>query len=88
MYRVITEELRNHAPFTVFGALTGILLMVFCRRLSLFHILIAVDGTPSAWSFVVIFFFLFLSVWLPCCLSDIVFPLLFVKRAASRSQSS
>jgi hypothetical protein len=27
----------------------------------------------------VIFVFLFLSVWLPCCVSDIVFPLLFVK---------
>jgi hypothetical protein len=27
-----------------------------------------------------IFIFLFLSVWLPCCLSDIVFPLLFVKK--------
>ncbi|MHC1564599.1 MAG: hypothetical protein ACXQTF_04665, partial [Candidatus Hecatellaceae archaeon] len=28
-----------------------------------------------------IFLFLFLSVWLPCCLSDIVFPLLFVPPA-------
>jgi hypothetical protein len=27
-----------------------------------------------------IFIFLFLAVWLPCCLSDIVFPLLFVKK--------
>jgi len=27
-----------------------------------------------------IFLFLFLAVWLPCCLSDIVFPLLFVKK--------
>jgi hypothetical protein len=26
-----------------------------------------------------IFVFLFLAVWLPCCLSDIVFPLLFVR---------
>jgi hypothetical protein len=28
-----------------------------------------------------IFIFIFLSVWLPCCLSDIVFPLLFVRKA-------
>ena len=28
-----------------------------------------------------VFIFLFLSVWLPCCLSDIVFPLLFVRKA-------
>jgi hypothetical protein len=30
-----------------------------------------------------IFVFLFLAVWLPCCLSDIVFPLLFIRRVAS-----
>jgi hypothetical protein len=29
-----------------------------------------------------IFVFLFLAVWLPCCLSDIVFPLLFVRKVA------
>ncbi|MCD6300361.1 MAG: hypothetical protein J7L78_04275 [Dehalococcoidales bacterium] len=27
-----------------------------------------------------IFLFLFLAVWLPCCLSDIVFPLLFTRK--------
>ncbi|MCL0053196.1 hypothetical protein M1M86_01750 [Dehalococcoidales bacterium] len=27
-----------------------------------------------------VFLFLFLAVWLPCCLSDIVFPLLFVNK--------
>jgi hypothetical protein len=27
--------------------------------------------------------FLFISVWIPCCLSDIVFPLLFVRQVAS-----
>jgi hypothetical protein len=27
-----------------------------------------------------IFIFLFFAVWLPCCLSDIIFPLLFVKK--------
>jgi hypothetical protein len=32
----------------------------------------------------IIFVFLFLAVWIPCCLSDIVFPLLFIKRVASR----
>ena len=29
-----------------------------------------------------IFLFLFLAVWLPCCVSDIVFPLLFVRKVA------
>jgi len=31
-----------------------------------------------------IFIFIFLSVWLPCCLSDIVFPLLFVRKAETK----
>jgi len=30
-----------------------------------------------------IFVFLFLAVWIPCCLSDIVFPLLFVRQVAT-----
>jgi hypothetical protein len=30
-----------------------------------------------------IFVFLFLAVWLPCCLSDIAFPLLFIRKVAS-----
>ena len=46
---------------------------------SLFHVMMAVGTTVDWVLFVVIFFFLFLAVWLPCCLSDIVFPLLFVR---------
>ena len=47
---------------------------------SLFHIMMANGGAKSSLSYIVIFTFLFLSVWLPCCISDIVFPLLFVKK--------
>ena len=46
---------------------------------SLFHIIMALGSSPSWSSYIVIFFFLFISVWIPCCISDIVFPLLFVK---------
>jgi len=46
---------------------------------SLFHMLMAMGGQLSAWRAVGSFVFLFLAVWLPCCISDIVFPLLFVK---------
>ncbi|MFC1571206.1 hypothetical protein ACFL31_01475 [Candidatus Margulisiibacteriota bacterium] len=46
---------------------------------SLFHILMALAGTITWISTLVIFIFLFLAVWLPCCLSDIIFPLLFVR---------
>ena len=46
---------------------------------SLFHIIMALGQTLNWFSCIVIFFFLFLAVWIPCCVSDIVFPLLFVK---------
>ena len=46
---------------------------------SLFHIIMAVGKSLTWSSYIIIFFFLFLAVWLPCCISDIVFPLLFVK---------
>jgi len=47
---------------------------------SLFHIIMAVGDTLTWFSYVVVFFFLFFSVWIPCCISDIAFPLLFVKK--------
>jgi hypothetical protein len=46
---------------------------------SLFHIIMSLGETVDWLSYVVIFLFLFVSVWIPCCISDIVFPLLFVK---------
>ncbi len=30
-----------------------------------------------------VFLFLFVAVWIPCCLSDIVFPLLFIRKVAT-----
>ncbi len=45
---------------------------------SAFHIIMALSMPVSTMTLVLIGFFLFLSVWFPCCLSDIVFPLLFV----------
>jgi len=46
---------------------------------SSFHILMAAKGNISVTTALVILVFLFIAVWLPCCVSDIVFPLLFVK---------
>jgi len=48
---------------------------------SLFHIMMAKGEVLGAFSYVTIFLFLFLAVWIPCCVSDIVFPLLFVKES-------
>jgi len=50
---------------------------------SLFHILMALGNTIPILTMIVIFIFLFIAVWLPCCISDIVFPLLFVKDGKS-----
>lgn len=46
---------------------------------SSFHILMAMDGKLSVLTAIGSFGFLFLAVWLPCCISDIVFPLIFVR---------
>ena len=46
---------------------------------SLFHVIMALGTTVNWMQFLIIFLFLFLAVWLPCCLSDIVFPMLFTR---------
>lgn len=43
---------------------------------SLFHITMAMWRPPRLVDFLAISVFLFLAVWIPCCTSDIVFPLL------------
>jgi hypothetical protein len=46
---------------------------------SLFHMTMALGTDVDAATMVLIATFLFLAVWIPCCTSDIVFPLLFTK---------
>ena len=43
------------------------------------HILMNISGEITLTVTAAIFVVLFVAVWLPCCISDIVFPLLFVK---------
>ena len=47
---------------------------------SLFHIIMALGEAVTWFTLLVIFLFLFLAVWVPCCTSDIVFPLLFIRK--------
>ncbi len=54
---------------------------------SSFHMLMAMGGQLSVWKALGSFGFLFLAVWLPCCISDIVFPLLFVKSEVNLSHA-
>jgi len=53
---------------------------------SLFHILMAIGQTVSLIIIFPIFLFLFIAVWVPCCLSDIIFPLLFVPAKDTREK--
>lgn len=46
---------------------------------SLFHITMALGTEVSVETMILMGVFLFLAVWVPCCTSDIVFPLLFSK---------
>jgi hypothetical protein len=48
---------------------------------SLFHMIMALGTDVGFFTVVVMALFLFLAVWVPCCTSDIVFPLLFAVRA-------
>jgi hypothetical protein len=52
---------------------------------SLFHMTMALGTSVTLGVVLPSALFLFLAVWMPCCTSDIVFPLLFVKRHAVAS---
>jgi len=47
---------------------------------SLFHILMAMGTSIDVVTAILVAVFLFLAVWVPCCTSDIVFPLLWIKK--------
>lgn len=63
-------------PHTKFPHAGHVLLSTWA---SLFHIMMAMEGSLHSFMYVGIFLFLFFAVWIPCCVSDIIFPLLFVK---------
>jgi hypothetical protein len=54
---------------------------------SLFHIIMALGTTVTMVQMSGIFVFLFLAVWIPCCASDIWFPLVFSTQDRERKQS-
>lgn len=47
---------------------------------SLFHMLRVEHGAFTVAESLFITLFLFIAVWFPCCLSDIIFPLMFVRK--------
>ncbi len=51
------------------------------------HILMNTHTTLTASMWLGLLIVLFISVWLPCCVSDIIFPMLFVKDSSERDDS-
>ncbi|RLD17844.1 MAG: hypothetical protein DRI36_02840 [Caldiserica bacterium] len=70
-------------PHTKFPHAFHVLLSTWA---SLFHIIMAIGEKINLLSYFVIFIFLFLAVWFPCCLSDIIFPLIFVSDEGSNGE--
>jgi hypothetical protein len=64
-------------PMTKFPHAGHVLLSTWA---SLFHIIMALGGTINLTLSIIIFIFLLIAVLIPCCLSDIIFPLMFVKK--------
>lgn len=67
--------LASAKPFTKFPHMWHVLLSTWA---SLFHILMSLGADIGLVTYFSILVLLFLSVWLPCCFSDIVFPMIFV----------
>jgi len=65
-------------PRTKISHASHIMLSTFA---SLFHMTMAMGTKINIQTALVLPVFLFLAVWIPCCTSDIVFPLLFVGKA-------
>lgn len=67
-------------PHTKFTHAGHVLLSTWA---SLFHMTMALGDTLSFMTWVFLPVFLFLAVWVPCCTSDIIFPLLFARRRSA-----
>jgi hypothetical protein len=83
------EEWKIVNPSALLGVLIGYFLprtklphashILISTWASASHIMMNTDQPLTAIVIAVIIFILFISVWLPCCFSDIVFPMLLVK---------
>ncbi|MHC4983474.1 MAG: hypothetical protein ACYTF6_09975 [Planctomycetota bacterium] len=81
-------------PLALVGALMGLVWprstfphaghVLLSTAASLFHMTMALDHGVAVHTIVALLVFLFLAVWVPCCTSDIVFPLMFVSKKAPR----
>lgn len=66
-----------YLPRTKFSHAGHVLLSTWA---SLFHMIMALGTQIDVATWILMALFLFLAVWVPCCTSDIIFPLLWVKK--------
>ncbi len=71
-------------PTTKFSHASHVFLSTWA---SLFHIMMAMGTTLDVVTAILVAVFLFLAVWVPCCTSDIVFPLLWIKNTTGEKVS-
>ena len=79
---ILGVALAYFRPITKFPHYGHVLLSVWA---SLFHIMMAIGQGFNWIVYIFVFLFLFLAVLIPCCLSDIVFPLLFIKEEKEKT---
>jgi len=72
-------------PRTKFPHAAHVLLSTWA---SLFHITMALGTEVGVATVILVGVFLFLAVWVPCCTSDIVFPLLFAANGTEKRRST
>ena len=72
-------------PTTKFPHLIHVLISTWA---SLFHVTMAMGTSVSIGTYMLIMLFLFIAVWIPCCTSDIIFPLLFIKEKQQGKEDS
>jgi hypothetical protein len=85
----LIEETAQTVFFAIAGSIIGIvtrvtkishLLHVFLSVFASLFYLLAFTSVFSAFYLLASFFIVFVAVIIPCCLSDIVFPLIFIKK--------
>lgn len=85
----LIEETAQTMFFAIVGSFVGVitkttkvphLLHVFLSVFASLFYLLAFTSVFSAFYLFISFFIVFIAVIIPCCLSDIVFPLIFIKK--------
>jgi len=79
---ILGSVIAFYKPTTKFPHAGHVLLSTWA---SLFHIIMAIGDSFHGAIYLAVAIFLFFAVWVPCCVSDILFPLLILKKSEMKS---